>query len=113
MPHPIDLARELRETLGLPAGALPITPRQAWDEAIAEVERLRAGNDEQHRPATVSVTESLECDGVSVSAQDASGRQLAMTVIGRKRIYRHERITYEIGGPLNARPAPARGDTDG
>lgn len=40
-PDLIDLVRELRETVGLPAGALPITPKQAWEEALAEVSRLR------------------------------------------------------------------------
>jgi hypothetical protein len=41
-PDPIDLVRQLREALGLFAGAMPITPKQAWEEAITEVKRLRA-----------------------------------------------------------------------
>ena len=39
-PLPIDLARELREALGMFAGAMPCSPKQAWDEAIVEVRRL-------------------------------------------------------------------------
>jgi hypothetical protein len=31
---------QLREAVGLPVGALPITPKQAWEEAIAVVRRL-------------------------------------------------------------------------
>jgi hypothetical protein len=40
-PEIIDLVRELRETLGLFAGAMPISPKEAWEEAIREVVRLR------------------------------------------------------------------------
>ena len=32
---------QLREALGLFAGAMPITPHQAWKDALAEVRRLR------------------------------------------------------------------------
>jgi hypothetical protein len=41
-PNHQDLIRELREALGLFAGAMPITPKVAWEEAIAEAKRLRA-----------------------------------------------------------------------
>ena len=40
-PDLIDLVQELRRTVGLFDGAMPISPKQAWEEAIAEVERLR------------------------------------------------------------------------
>lgn len=40
---PIDLVRELREALGMFAGAMPITPQQAWEEALDEVRMLRQG----------------------------------------------------------------------
>lgn len=40
-PTLIDLVRELRETVGLFAGAMPITPKEAWEQALAEVTRLR------------------------------------------------------------------------
>ena len=43
-PHYLDLVRELREAVGLFAGAMPITPKQAWDQAIAEVKLLRAAD---------------------------------------------------------------------
>ncbi len=36
-PEPIDLVRQLREALGLFAGAMPISPKQAWEEALAVV----------------------------------------------------------------------------
>jgi len=35
------LIRELREACGLSGPPLPITPLEAWNEAIAEVERMR------------------------------------------------------------------------
>lgn len=40
-PEPIDLVRELREALGMFAGAMPITPKEAWEEAMTEVRKLR------------------------------------------------------------------------
>lgn len=36
-----QLVSELRNALGMFDGAMPISPKQAWDEAIAEVRRLR------------------------------------------------------------------------
>lgn len=44
-PDPRDLVRELREALGMFAGALPYSPKQAWEEAIAEVRRIRQDRD--------------------------------------------------------------------
>lgn len=41
-PQPIDLCRELREALGMFAGSMPCTPKQAWDEAIAKARSLAA-----------------------------------------------------------------------
>jgi hypothetical protein len=38
------MCRELREALGMFAGAMPITPKAAWDQAIAEVRRIRERN---------------------------------------------------------------------
>lgn len=38
-----DLIVELRETLGLFAGAMPISPQQAWGEAIERVRLLTTG----------------------------------------------------------------------
>lgn len=35
---------QLREALGLFAGAMPIPPQQAWEEALEEVRRLRRTN---------------------------------------------------------------------
>ncbi len=40
-PTLVDLVVELRETLGLFAGAMPITPKAAWDEAIGVVVSMR------------------------------------------------------------------------
>lgn len=36
-----EMLVQLREALGLFAGAMPISPRQAWEEALAEARRLR------------------------------------------------------------------------
>ena len=41
-PHLIDLVQELRRELGLFDGAMPIAPKEAWEQALAEVRRLRA-----------------------------------------------------------------------
>jgi hypothetical protein len=40
-PTLIDLVQELRHAVGLFDGAMTITPKQAWEEAIAEIKRLR------------------------------------------------------------------------
>lgn len=42
-PEPIDLVRELRETLGLFAGAMPCSPQEAWNEALDKVRGLMEG----------------------------------------------------------------------
>ena len=42
-PSPIDLVRQLREVLGLPSGAMSVTPRAAWDEAVEHVRLLTTG----------------------------------------------------------------------
>lgn len=38
-----EMIVQLREALGLFAGAMPISPQRAWEEALAEVRRLREG----------------------------------------------------------------------
>jgi hypothetical protein len=70
-PHPIDLARELREVLGLPSGALPITPKAAWDEAIEHVRQLTLG----HCHACVL----RETDGESSATQSPQPRHRGLT----------------------------------
>lgn len=42
-PHLQDLVRELRRAVGLFDGAMPITPKQAWEEALEVVANLRKG----------------------------------------------------------------------
>lgn len=42
-PTPTDLVRELRRAVGLFDGAMPITPKQAWEEALEVVAKLRRG----------------------------------------------------------------------
>ena len=42
-PTPVDLVHELREALGLFSGAMPITPKAAWEEALDVVRLLRTG----------------------------------------------------------------------
>lgn len=39
-PDPRDLVRALRVALGWGDVALPYSPKQAWEECLAEVERL-------------------------------------------------------------------------
>lgn len=39
-PSAIDLTRELREALGMFAGAMPVSPKAAWEEALADVRRV-------------------------------------------------------------------------
>lgn len=41
-PTPLEMTRELRETLGMYSGAMPISTKQAWKRAIEEVEHLVA-----------------------------------------------------------------------
>jgi hypothetical protein len=49
-PNHQDLIAELREAVGLAGPPLPITPQQAWEEAIAEVVALRAALATQPQP---------------------------------------------------------------
>ena len=42
-PTLIDLVQELRRTVGLFSGAMTITPKQAWEEALEVVRNLRRG----------------------------------------------------------------------
>jgi hypothetical protein len=41
-PQPIDLCLELRRVLGLFDGAMPISPKEAWEEALDHVRYLRS-----------------------------------------------------------------------
>ncbi len=36
-----EMIVQLRQALGMFAGAMPISPQRAWEEALAEVRRLR------------------------------------------------------------------------
>lgn len=36
----VEMVRELRTALGMFAGAMPITPKEAWDEAIARATHM-------------------------------------------------------------------------
>lgn len=36
----MEMIRELRSALGLFAGAMPVSPKEAWEEAIGEVDKL-------------------------------------------------------------------------
>lgn len=40
-PDIFDLIRELRREVGLFDGALPVTPKEAWEEALQRVRQLR------------------------------------------------------------------------
>ena len=40
-PDLIDLVQELRGAIGLFDGAMSISPKEAWEEAIREVQRVR------------------------------------------------------------------------
>lgn len=42
-PEAIDLIRELRTALGLFDGAMPVAPREAWDEALGVARKLTTG----------------------------------------------------------------------
>lgn len=42
-PTPTDLVRQLREVLGMFAGAMSVTPQAAWEEALQRVEQLKEG----------------------------------------------------------------------
>ena len=41
-PEGMEFIRQAREALGLFSGAMPITPQQAWEEALEHMRRLRA-----------------------------------------------------------------------
>jgi len=40
-----EMVTQLREALGLFTGAMPRPPQKVWEEALAEVRRLRAENE--------------------------------------------------------------------
>lgn len=42
-PTLVDLVRELRQALGLFDGAMPVTPKEAWEEALSMVHDLTQG----------------------------------------------------------------------
>jgi hypothetical protein len=41
-PDGMEMIRQVREAVGLFAGAMPITPQQAWQEALETLDRLTA-----------------------------------------------------------------------
>jgi hypothetical protein len=42
-PDGMTMVRQLRDTLGLFSGAMPVSPKQAWEEALARVRGLTEG----------------------------------------------------------------------
>jgi hypothetical protein len=42
-PDGMEMIRQVREALGLFAGAMPITPKQAWEEALERARGLSQG----------------------------------------------------------------------
>lgn len=40
-PDPIDLVHQLREALGWPVVAMAVSPKEAWEQALWGVRRLR------------------------------------------------------------------------
>ncbi len=40
-PHIIELVQQLRERLGMFAGAMAISPEEAWEQALRRVDFLR------------------------------------------------------------------------
>lgn len=59
-PHPIDLCREFREVLGLPAGALACSPEQAWTEAVGAVLAWRVALTKINDWSRVAIEEAPE-----------------------------------------------------
>ena len=49
-PSPIDLVQELRQALGLFYGAMAISPKEAWEEALDEVKRVVAASGARNAP---------------------------------------------------------------
>jgi hypothetical protein len=41
-PDGMEMIRQLRDAVGLFSGAMPISPKQAWEDAIARVKQLAA-----------------------------------------------------------------------
>lgn len=75
-PTPTELTRELRDAVGLFSGAMPITPRQAWNEAVAAVKRAVRDRDAissivRHHRAGHEAVDGLWIvdDGTSVTPQ--------------------------------------------
>lgn len=42
-PDGMEMVRQAREAVGLFAGAMPITPQQAWEEALERMRQLATG----------------------------------------------------------------------
>jgi hypothetical protein len=82
-PNHQDLIAELREAVGLAGPPLPITPQQAWEEAIAEIVALRAALATRPRPdvrdAIATIAEAWEymLSELSETVRDGYASQLA------------------------------------
>jgi hypothetical protein len=50
-PEPIEFIRQLRRTVGLFDGAMPITPKQAWEEALDRVRVAMEGHPMGEHPS--------------------------------------------------------------
>lgn len=78
-PDGMELVLQLREAAGLFSGAMPISPKQAWEEALAEVRRLRgafAGLTDQERDALDKLADAINAIRALPSCHAGAEREL-------------------------------------
>jgi hypothetical protein len=79
-PEGMEMIRQVRDAAGLFAGAMPISPQMAWDEAL---DRIRGLNDEVARRSFYNVTVTFDGphpDGTPKFTVDPDGLQMRSAV---------------------------------
>jgi hypothetical protein len=76
-PTPTELVRELRDAVGLFSGAMPISPRQAWDEAIAVAKRAVHERDAYEAARPVAGPAGQPCPHIVTTDEGTSHCTLA------------------------------------
>ena len=107
-PSALDLVRELREALGLFSGAMPVTPKHAWDEALTQVTRLKAASSPSplalHRERLIDALRPLllaQADCIEHNAIEYRDSKAWRTGESAREKGRNKRIGHQVASQLS------------
>lgn len=99
-PHPIELIRDLRETLRIPSGALDMSPQVAWEDAIEEVRRIVdywAHSAQSAQPADQEHHPQVDIEGATFPpASETCAPERTAEGTDQRRLHQFDRVEAEV-----------------